>query len=346
MARFCTQCGRPLQDGEVCHCTEKQRKPEQTVVNKMSEFKDRAVSGSFSSKSFLETIKNHMGIGNPELNKGDAFERGKQIIPDCVKSNESEISIRQYHIATLKKRILGIPYAKAVGRLQVTNQRVIFRAPGRSIAGRTTLQHEFSINEVAGLEARREHTFALWALLAGVILIAVGAAVSSALLTMMLALEIHSGDMLLTGKVGFGTLFFAFLIGAAGCIPFFLLKKKWPIKLLCLGVSIQIFNGIQMIGSGFFLVLFLIVLVLTLFTLIVYCIRPNLVLLIKTKSTSLAVDIQKGHTGFNEILPEDDAEKCIREISAMISDIQKLGDFGIEKWRVKESDEMEGKRTV
>lgn len=50
--------------------------------------------------------------------------------------------------------------------------------------------------------------------------------------------------------------------------------------------------------------------------------------------------------GFNEILPENDAEKCIREISAMISDIQKLGDFGIEKWRVKESDEMEGKRTV
>lgn len=66
MVRFCTRCGRPLQDGEVCHSAEEQRKPEQTVLNKMSEFKDRAVSGSFSSKSFLETIKNHMGIGNPE----------------------------------------------------------------------------------------------------------------------------------------------------------------------------------------------------------------------------------------------------------------------------------------
>ena len=41
------------------------------------------------------------------------------------------------------------------------------------------------------------------------------------------------------------------------------------------------------------------------------------------------------HTGYTEIWPEPDAEPSIREIGAMINDIQKLGDFGVEKWKQK-----------
>ena len=38
-------------------------------------------------------------------------------------------------------------------------------------------------------------------------------------------------------------------------------------------------------------------------------------------------------TGFDEVIPTEQTESAIREISAIIGDIQKLGDFGIEKWK-------------
>jgi hypothetical protein len=40
-------------------------------------------------------------------------------------------------------------------------------------------------------------------------------------------------------------------------------------------------------------------------------------------------------SGFAEVFPTEETENAIREIGAMIIDIQKLGDFGIEKWAKK-----------
>ena len=337
MAIFCTRCGKPLEEGERCSCS----------ANSTSKI------DTSSAKGFFESMKNRMGIGDPELNKGDAFEKGKQIVPDCVKSNESEIPVKQYTVATLRNRILGIPYTKAIGRMQVTNKRVIFRAPGRCLAGRTTLQHEFAIDEIAGLEARREYVFNFWDLIIGIIVMAIGGGLITALLTSMVTSS--GSEVNITGAVILSILF-----GIAGCIPFFMLKKKWLLKLLCLGCSciplLIVGNTISALsrytsGAGFWggLLVFLgiISLLLALFTLFVYSIKPNLVLLIKTKAANEAIDIKRkkisifgagekeDHTGYMEVIPADDAEKCIREIDAMINDIQKLGDFGIEKWTQK-----------
>lgn len=338
MAKFCTRCGKPLQEGEICSCS-----ANSTPMPKID---------TTSAKGFLESMKNRMGIGDPELNKDDAFEKGKQIIPDCVRSNESEIPVKQYTVATLRNRILCIPYTKAIGRMQVTNKRVIFRAPGRCLSGRTTLQHEFAIDEIAGLEARREYVFNFWDLLIGIIVMLISGCIITALINSMTTSNRYEVNIA-------GPVILSILFGIAGCIPFFMLKKKWLLKLLCegcscipllsVGLTISAFSG-YIGGAGFwggFLVfLGIISLLIALFTLIVYCIRPNLVLLIKTKSANEAIDIKRkktglfaskadnqDHTGYKEVLPADDAEKCIREINAMINDIQKLGDFGIEKWK-------------
>lgn len=344
MAKFCTRCGKPIEEGEICSCSA-------NYVSKID---------TSSAKGFFESMKNRMGIGDPELNKGDAFESGKQIIPDCVKSNESEIPVKQYTVATLRNRIFGIPYTKAIGRMQVTNKRVIFRAPGRCLAGRTTLQHEFAIDEIAGVEARREYVFNIWDLIIGLIVTLFGGGVITGLITLL------CGDSISNGKPA-GAIILTLLFGIAGCIPFFMIKKKWLLKLLCLGGSfLPLFSVGQTLsavskytrylsesaassggGSGFlgglFTFLAIISFLLTVFTWFVYSIRPNLVLLIKTKAANEAIDIRRKkvrpfsdkdeHTGYMEVLPADDAEKCIREIDAMINDIQKLGDFGIEKWK-------------
>ncbi|MBQ7415565.1 MAG: hypothetical protein IJW14_00830 [Oscillospiraceae bacterium] len=335
MAKFCSRCGKPLAEGESCTCA-----GNAPVIN------------VDSAKGILESVKNHMGIGDPELNKGDAYEKDMQIVPECISANEGEVPVKQYEVATLQNRILGIPYAKAKGKMQVTNKRVIFRAPGRCLAGRTTLQHEFAIDELAGVEARREYVFNFGDLLIGILASAVGGAVITWLIN-ALFMGKNMNDSI--AGVVIGTL----LLGIAGCVPFVMLKKKWLLKALCLGGSVmplmsfgstvsQFGKYADKGGAEFFggLMSFLgfIALLMLLFTLFIHAIKPNLVLVIKTKSASDAIDIRpkkvvpfggkdEDHTGYVEVIPAADAERCIREINAIISDIQKLGDFGISKWQ-------------
>ncbi|MCL2441770.1 MAG: hypothetical protein FWD14_08510 [Treponema sp.] len=106
--------------------------------------------------SFFRFMKNKMGIGSPEKNAADTYERGMRIVPDCIKANDNEVPVKQYNIAVLRTLF---KFERAEGRLQITNKRIILRAAGRSVGGRTTLQHEFAINEVAGIEARNNFKF-------------------------------------------------------------------------------------------------------------------------------------------------------------------------------------------
>lgn len=310
---------------------------------------------SSTASGIWTAFKNQIGIGDPLINQGDAFERGKRIVPDCVKPNDSEIPVRQYKIATLKNRFLGIPYMKAQGRIQVTNKRVIFRAPGRCIAGRTTLQHEFAIDEIAGIESRREFVFTFWDLIIGLLVFLIGGSLSSGIALLFSRLF----------ESAVPAYILSFIFSGASYVAFFMIKKQWLFKLFALGAGVvpmallatgELAYSYAMSGesgflSGFMMVLMGVALILALFTLFIYSIRPNLALIIKTKSASEAIDIRRkkenlfaifglggqnekdDHTGYREILPEKDAEITIREIGAMINDIQKLGDHGIEKWR-------------
>ena len=106
--------------------------------------------------TFGASMKNRMGVGVPEHNAADTYERGAYIVPDCVKANENEIPVRQYNIAVLRNLL---KFERAEGRLQITSKRVIFRAAGRSVGGKTALQNEFDIKEIAGIEARRNYKF-------------------------------------------------------------------------------------------------------------------------------------------------------------------------------------------
>lgn len=367
MANFCTKCGRPLTQGETCRCSDvyvssnpgsqyppinQRPRPAAPVQQKSTkETLGETVGQATATLGKAWTaVKNQIGIGDPLINEGDAFEKGKKIIPDCVKPNDSEIPVRQYTIAKLRNRILGIPYTKAIGRIQVTNKRVIFRAPGRSIAGRTTLQQEFSIDEIAGIESRREFVFNVWDFIFSFVVLTIGGFITS-LITLLLT---DQGDSMV------GAFILSFIFEAASCAVFFMIKKQWLLKLFCLGGGLcpMAMNGFQYAASSEFIgfvMVFLAILpwILSMLTVFIYSIRPNLAITVKTKSASAAaIDIRRkkdsfigaliglgaqsekdDHTGYREILPEKDAEISIREIGAMINDIQKLGDFGIEKWK-------------
>lgn len=303
------------------------------------------------AKGFFEKMKNRMGIGSPELNSGDAFENGKNIVPDCVEPNEKEVPIKQYKVAKLRNKLLGIPYSKAIGRIQVTNKRVIFRAPGRSIAGRTTIQQEFQIDEIAGIEARREYAFDGGSLFLAILVSYLSIFISALLFAGITSTyrEVNS-EALITILV-----FLATMLGLAGFVPFFLIKRKWLLKALCLStgfflvlMNMSSFAYVMNYSILYYLVLILWLLefVCLIFSIIMEAIQPNLVLVIKNKGAIDAIDIQRkkkfmlgrqveDHTGYTQVMPEDDVEKAIKEINSMITDVQKLGDFGIDKWKVK-----------
>lgn len=298
--RFCGNCGQPL---SKCTC----------------------------HSAPAPTPKNGQNAGT--------FERNRKIIPDCVAPNEGEIPIKQYEIAAMRNRILGIPYSKAIGRLQVTNKRVIFRAPGRCVVGNTCLQYEFAINELAGLESKKEYVFASWSFFTSCFLLIVSIAISAGLIFSAYG---SSSSKLLTFLLGM-------VFGAVGILGNFFIGKNYSkLRLFLMGIAAGGMGGAAFIlYKGFWYWVMLIptlpVVAYSLYMLLVCSILPNLVLKFKTKTATSAIDIRRRkrslfcppdeeYTGYNEVIASSSATQCVVEINALINDIQKLGDRSIEKW--------------
>lgn len=407
MPRFCTRCGRPLQDGEVCHCPDPEAKDTSSTVS--AGFTDplenysQAVAGNSmlnsstqpsyqpnpayqanpagmpqtpetaaenpaavdvnhpqtpeapkapsSSRGFeitlssaglmaaFENFKNRTGIGDPELNKEYHYEQNLQIVPEVVAPETNETFIEQFDICTMRNRFFAIPYAKAIGRLCLTTNRLIFRAPGKSVSGRTSLQYEFDINDIDGMDYRRENSFGFWFFLLAVIVLAIGCGIGDLIISAAAISALVSSNINLTG-----TILLTLILGVAGAVPFFWLHKKWLIKLLCLGISLASFmvGSTVLIDYGYFMgggytflgwlyrILFVFCLVCTLFALFIYSIRPNLVLVFKTKEAQNAIVIAKrsrkagllNETGYAEIVPAENLDAIIKKIMASIREIQ------------------------
>ncbi len=276
-----------------------------------------------------------MGIGEPEYNNDSPYEDGMKIIPDIVRPNEGEVPIRQYQIATLRNKVAGVTYAKATGRIQVTNK---------------SLQHEFLIDEIGGIEARREHIFNKGDMFLSLIAAIIGTLIMTRIVGNSIERDINFRGL------GTTCYFLALFFGTVGIVPFFAIKKHWLLKAFLAGVSGGAFLVPALAGANlFFAALAIFAYIIVFLAGLLYSIRPNLVLSVKLKgAASPAVDIRRtstgiggilqraggtdsdDHTGFKEIYPEKDAERAIREIGAVINDIQKMGDYAVSKWEAKE----------
>lgn len=308
MANFCTKCGNPL---EQCTCPKKV---------------DVAPPNGFIAK-----MKNQMGIGEPEINATDTYESGMKIVPDNIRLNEGEIPVKQYDVAVLRTRL---KFMRAEGRMQVTNKRLLFRATGRSIMGRTAIQHEFAIDQIGGVEIRKDYRFGIFEAILGLALVSL--------------MDYGIIEFMIDHKA------LCWILGIIGLIPFFAIKKMFLLKMLTsglsLGCSAALFTNH---GSKFALVFATIALVTTLTAWFLFCFKPNLIFTIKTTGAVGAIEIrrkkntgilsfifgnnsseQEEYTGYSDVMPWRETEIAIREIGAIITDIQKLGDFGVEKWKV------------
>lgn len=297
-------------------------------------------NGSSNGAGFREywvAFKNRVGLGEPETNDVNYYERGLEIVPQCIEKDEGEVPIKQYNAAILRTRL---KFARAEGRLQVTNKRVIFRATGRSFAGRTTLQQEFAIDEISGLKITKNHRFSfmnflgtfflLWLLtIASLYLVEQGAPRSVALLIIL-----------------------NIFLGILTWVPFFVLYKKFWIKFMSLslgcGFMFTAFTAMgarSRVGAFFGGILLIIHFVLLVIDALILWLLPNLIIAVETTGESSAIyirrdenglftkDIKDQFTGATEVMPWADTEVMIIELWAMISDIKKYGDAAIDMWR-------------
>lgn len=334
---YCYKCGKEIVDG-VCDCMKPQldASDDDTVNLNYKQPYDKSndpwiipkfVLKKSSFSSLVSSVRDFSGLSDAASVGDDPFERNVPIVPDCIAAEENEIVVKQYNVAKLRSRL---KFMKAEGRLMVTNRRVLFRATGTSLTGNIAQEHQFNLDEIAGIEIIKDYKFSLLNLILGIL---------ANVLAFLLVARVFQN------VVQAGAAIIGFILGCLAVAPTFIVYKRFGLKLvgaifgtLCFMISYSAsnFNGL--------LKLFVFVsLIVTLIDLIIVCFVPNLVFKIKTKGAANAILIKRQKSlwsfisgdegnGFSEVLPWDDTMMAMNELGTMIDDLQKHGDYAIEKW--------------
>lgn len=334
MAKFCIYCGNDLVNGQ-CDCPEFQASMGTDSANQdqNQEPKDPFIIPSFnpnfsSVSGFVSSMRDQSGMSEPSSTTGDPYEHNVAIVPDCIQPEESEIVVKQYNIARLRTRL---KFMKAEGRLMVTNRRILFRAAGTSLTGNTLQEHQFNLDEIGGIEMHKDYKFSILSFF-GCILLDLFA------IFLMIAIfsNTRNGGMIAIGVI----------LGIIGLAPTFIVYKHFWLKLFCAIIGSGAFSLARAAasgGTGFLTFLVILANIIVLIDLIIVCFVPNLIIKIKTKGATGAVVIgsQKAmfrrktgddYSGFAEIMPWEDTVMAMNELGTMIDDLQRQGDYAIEKW--------------
>ena len=320
MSKYCTRCGRRIPDGAICVCR----------IRRTELFATKEKGNGVSFRNIFRP-------SDPDYDQDpDYYERGKQIVPELVASSENEIPIKQYHLMDVRSRLRGL---WAEGKLMITNKRILFRASGRSFIGRTLTEQEYTLDEISGVVLSRGVRFSLFDLIISLIL--------CQLVTGLAALS--SITLQTKGWWILPTLFILF--GIAALLFVGPKRYRWKmslfhliaINLTVVSSGIYIHDGS---GEAFFICLAVMALLAVLVLLVLSCMKPVVSLAIQCRAgTNSAISMISreigGLNGCVELLPTEETDIAIREIGAIIYDIQRMGDYGIEKWKTKERKEEE-----
>jgi len=350
MARFCNQCGRPLKEGEVCDCT----KNNNTVNNEKSRLSDYERSydssdfdstGGFvknisdSIGSVLDKIYNAVTPDASDMNKrssvsirqligfskedyikplSNVYERGKRLTPDLTQSCNGEILIRQYSVCNVRAVLRGLWQE---GRLFITNKRVIFRLSGRSWLGVERTCKEFAIDDIAGIDISHSIKFNLGAFIINTIIAVIPGYLFKYIGTILPMLSSILGILIL--------IFFLFF-----------LRGHNTFKTVVFSISTGLLSGASAEMGQFITFMEAISYAITIICLYFSSLRPTFAFEISTKCASaspisvISASIVMKLLSFYDVLPGKDADIAMYELGAMINDIQKYEDYGVNKWKI------------
>jgi hypothetical protein len=302
----------------------------------------------FSSFSgFISSLRDQSGIGRENRN-GNPYEQNVPIVPDCIEPEANEVIIKQYNLCKMRTRI---KFMKAEGRLMITNRRVLFRAAGTSLTGHTLQEHQFNIDEIGGIQMNKDYKFSFF----NFILCQIVAA-----LAYLLVFMIMNGLDSESSAAAFGI-----ILGIVGILPTFIIQKHFWLKYFWAqaGAAALTFPLLSLFGeilfsnkNAFLLIVMLLIALINaiviIINIIILCFIPNFRMEIKTKGASGALVIRgtasvllrllyplfalsqkdQDYCGFEDVMPWEDTVMAINEVGTMIDDIQKNGDYAIEKW--------------
>jgi len=276
------------------------------------------------------------------------------IVPSLVTPCEGERQVKQYHCTHLHSKLLGL---KADGLLSVTNRRVIFHASGLSITGRSIIQSEIPIEDVSGISVFKGHYFSIKHLLFGMIINSVSYGVFTALMALLSFGDASSANVIrwIVGIGGFvGAIALAqgshyqsikALVSASLAASAFIVLAGSSILSGLLGGSNPYgYFGAprRTTGSSFAILLVFATSILILILLVKYAKRLTMSLAIGSKGGASSPIVISGMSGLGlansaapkalESEPTAETDQMIKEIGALILDIQTLGDHGLEKW--------------
>jgi hypothetical protein len=257
------------------------------------------------------------------------------ILNNRIVACEGEMVVRSYKCGVYKSLFLG---TKADGVVEVTNRRILFQARDSADENRNTLYSEIPISEVSGLSLFKGFSFSFVTFLAG--LFASGLFMS-VITPLLLALTLSNAD-----SGFFKLVLWAIAIGAS-YLTF--QNREKPVRALMLNsLAIAVFallgqlavmggNGALPFLAGFLLGGFQLYLIFRLarrntidFHLFSRSTQPSPVAISGFSAFDARIsEITRSMTSF---APGEDATRMMNELGAVISDIQSMGDFGIEKW--------------
>lgn len=300
---FCTKCGKPLAE---CTCN--------TVVNP-------GVDGH-------NIVKDFFGFSESDvLVKEDCYEIGKKIVPDIIAPGEGEVPIKQYDVGRVRRRS---NFSWGYSRFQVTNKRIIQRTVGRSIVGKDVQYQEFAIDDIAGIDFKRGKQFSFGDLLLNLFICAIFGGLGA------LVGIIEDAGYVLSAILGI-------LVIIAWVYIRFIQRKSSNVLFACM---FALSTGATLAGwlvgeEDFPLYVGAVCALLFLVYLIRSCLLPSVSICAKTRvftgegaRVSAGIRVTNFKLG-SIILPGKDTEKALREMGAIINDVQKLGDYAIQKWTEK-----------
>ena len=284
-----------------------------------------------SFSSFLSSVRDMIGLGDRAKISGNPYERDVPIIPDCVEAEENELVVKQYNISKMRNRMR---FLKAEGRLMITNKRLILRAAGTSFAGHTTMMQQFNLDELAGVNFDINYKFSIINLIECILL----QLIMYAICTFTLFSFNNKAAVITTGII----------ITLVGLIPSFVVYKRFWLKVACSTLSLA--NCIVCIFTThtaviLFIILGIITLIITIINLLAVCYLGNLMILVITKGghgvlgfsgglrrASLRAEVSS--LGYTDVMPWEDTQLAMNELGTILEDLQRNGDYAIQKWTV------------
>jgi len=315
---FCTQCGTQLLEGRACECTE--------VKQFCTECGVKISDGSCTCAA--------RPVSEPEY--------------DYENTVADEVTVRQYNIAELRNRIRA---TCAIGHIQVTNKRVIFKAEGRKYSRRVAVHREFALSEIVGVNGVNGYRFSVPHLMTGLMTVAVAAvlimimsfmggwAITNLFVSRPPVFEFvrYSFEQFMESRVADVSqlgLIFGLIAGFGGMALYFVLRRKFWLKQILLGVSLGGFVVVGLTGNAFAYALLGMSVLANIYGLAGFAILPDLIVCFYGKGGA-CIDIVRARsglagvfkgTGYAEAAPTNETEAAINELGTVIADMQSLKD--------------------